>query len=520
MSEQSRPPIDLEAYFHNFRIHTIGINNRLTTPYGELPKVYMDWTASGLAYGHIERRILRKFLPRMANTHTDQTSDGEFMTKAYNKAKEKIKKSVGADPKKDILAVEGSGVTGAINKLQRIFGFKLEDQAKHFAAMTGSDIPFDWIAEEDKPLVVISSLEHHSNDTSWLETIAKVEKLPLTSDGNVDPEHLDDILRQNARRKMKFGSFTAASNVTGIRTPVHDLARVMHDHEGYIFVDYAAAAPYDEINMHPDDPEESLDAVFISPHKMLGGQQTPGLLVFNSQLYPLGVTPDRPGGGTVQYTTPWGVVKYHNDISIAEIEEREDGGTPPFIQTIRASLAFDLKDRMGVENIHAREQLLTDRLIDGLSDIPGIVVFQPDNRNRLGIVSHYYGDQAGAEFVPFDLATRLLNDKFGIEGRGGCSCAGTLGHCLLHIDKQRSRAITDKADTGDRSDIPGWVRLSVHPITEMEEVDFAIEASKQIAENGQGWGNDYVSIPRSNKYMHKSTDPEVLEAEVDKLLTL
>ncbi len=273
----------------------------------------------------------------------------------------------------------------------------------------------------------------------------------------------------------------------------------MHEHGGYCFVDYAASAPYVKIDMHPPDPLERLDAIFFSPHKFLGGPGASGVLVFNRNLYENEV-PDQPGGGTVDWTNPWGGRRY-----LPDIEEREDGGTPGFLQAIKAALSIELKERMGVEQMLAREQELLRYTLDGLRDIGGLRILAGHIEDRLGIVSFY------VEGLHYNLIVKLLNDRFGIQTRGGCSCAGTYGHYLLHVDPVRSKHITDMIDHGDLSEKPGWVRMSIHPTTTDEELGFIIDAIGKIVKHHGEWGRDYRYSPSRNEFLPLGGEPWVAE---------
>jgi selenocysteine lyase/cysteine desulfurase len=307
----------------------------------------------------------------------------------------------------------------------------------------------------------------------------------------VNPDELRKELEKYKDRSFKIGSFSACSNVTGIHTPYHELARVMHEHGGFCFVDFAANAPYEPVNMHPGDPMESLDAIFFSPHKFLGGPGSAGVMVFNRALYH-NTAPDNAGGGTVDWTNRWNKYKYIDDI-----EAREDGGTPGFLQSIRAAMAIKLKEEMGCENIRKREKEMLDKIFSEFRKIKGMNILAGNVEERIGSVSFYLED------IHFNLVVRLLNDRFGIQVRGGCSCAGTYGHYLLHVDFYTSNKITSKIDAGILEEKPGWVRMSIHPTMSDAEVDYIIDAVKQVAENGQEWGKDYDYDPYKNEFFHK-----------------
>ena len=481
----------LETYFEKFRKNVIGYNQPFDTPYGARHIIYADWTASGRLYLPIEEKLINRFGPFVGNTHTETTVTGTSMTKAYHLAHSIIKKHVHAGPD-DVIITPGSGMTGAVSKFQRILGFKVPEQLS----------PHLKIPDELRPVVFVTHMEHHSNHTSWLETIADVECILPDNKGLINLKNLDDLLNKYRHKKTKIASVTACSNVSGIRTCYHDVAKLIHQHGGYCFVDFACSAPYVNIDMHPDDPLEKLDAIYFSPHKFLGGPGSPGALIFDSKLYSNKV-PDVPGGGTVTWTNPWGEHHYFDDIEI-----REDGGTPPFLQTIKAALAIKLKEEMGVENMLRREEEIVDVLFPGLTRIDGLHILAGNIQNRLGVISFYIDD------VHFNLVVKLLNDYFGIQTRGGCSCAGTYGHYLLHIGPDVSHEITSRIDQGDYSEKPGWVRISIHPIMTNDEIDSIIQAVREIVRHHKTMSRDYHYDVHSNEYMHK--DENQIEKEMVK----
>ena len=470
----------LESMFEPFRRNIVGYDQKFRTPYGDQRIVYADWTASGRLYAPIERAMTETFGPFVGNTHSESNITGTSMTQAYHHAHAIIKKHINAGPD-DCLLHAGFGMTAAVNKLQRILGLKVPEQyAKKLS-----------LPAEQRPVVFVTHMEHHSNHTTWYETIADVVVIKQTDEGLVDLNDLKELLQKYKKRKLKIGSFSACSNVTGIETPYHAMAKLMHQHGGICFVDFAASAPYVSIDMHPADPLEKLDAVVFSPHKFLGGPGTSGILVFDSHLYHL-KSPDQPGGGTVLWTNPWGKYRYK-----PEIEEREDGGTPGFLQAIKSALAIQLKEEMGVEAMRGREEEIVRKVFEGMKNIPGAVILAGDIRQRLSMISFYF------EELHYNLVVKLLNDRFGIQMRGGCSCAGTYGHYLLHVDKYTSKRITDKIDHGDLSTKPGWVRMSVHPTTTDGEIDFILDALSQIRRNGSTWGADYSYDSQANEFRHK-----------------
>lgn len=497
----------LQDYFKPYREFIIGHDLYFESPYGRQKMIYADWTASGRAYKPIEDRISAEIMPLLGNTHTETTITGTAMTRAYEEAKQIIKKHVHADPD-DVLLFAGSGMTGAINKLQRLLGLRIPERIMDYVKPgklpaapetnpAGINIHSFFcnyldIDEALKPVIFVSQMEHHSNQTSWLETIAEVVIIENDDTGNICLLSLEKLLQQYSGRVNKIVAITGCSNVTGIQTPYHKVASLAHYYNGLCFVDFACSAPYVEINMHPINESEHLDAIFFSPHKFLGGQGTPGVLIFNKKLYK-NIVPDQPGGGTVTYTNPW---KHHEYIS--DIEHREDGGTPPFLQGIKAALAVKLKEEMGTVNMLQREEELLDILLKELSEVQGIEILEAANKKRLGVISFIIKN------THFNLVVKLLNDRFGIQTRGGCACAGTYGHHLLHLDEVHSYEILEEMHKGDLSCKPGWVRMSVHPTMTDEEVRFIAAAVKEVALHYTEWKTDYEYNTQTNEYRHKN----------------
>ena len=476
--------MNLETYFNQFREQIVGINQTFESPYGRQDLIYTDWTASGRLYHPIEDKMLHKFGPFVANTHTETATSGAAMTLAYHEARKIIKGHVHANDT-DVLITYGSGMTGVVNKFQRILGLKVSENLKDHTS----------IPEEIKPIVFISHMEHHSNQTSWLETIADVVIVPCNEEGLICLELFESCIKKHEHRKIKIVSMTSCSNVTGIKTPYHKVAKLIHGYNGLCFVDFACCAPYVHIDMHPKDQAESLDAIYFSPHKFLGGPGSAGVLVFNKRLYK-NTIPDNPGGGTVSYTNPWGQHDYFDDV-----ETREDGGTPAFLQTIRIALAVQLKEKMGTENIKNRENEINKVIFKTLEDLEGVKILAPNQKERLSIFSFYF------EKYHFNLVVKLLNDRFGIQTRGGCSCAGTYGHFLLNVNQETSNRIKDEILQGCNTDKPGWVRLSVHPTITNKEVAFVCAALKELSKNIESWSKDYEYHSIKNDYTHKTVKP-------------
>ena len=484
------PKSALENYFSKFRRNIIGHRQFFESSFGEKELIYADWTASGRAYRPIEEYIQNEIMPFVGNTHTETTVTGTLMSKAYEQAKIVIKQHVHAN-NDDILIFCGSGTTHAVNKLQRILGLRIPERIADYVEKGSEPLQLDELL---KPVVFVTHMEHHSNQTSWLETMATVEIINSDEDGNVDLTHFRNLLEQYKHRKNKIAAITACSNVTGIETPYHEIAKMIHEYDGLCFVDFACSAPYVNINMYPTKKDTYLDAIYFSPHKFLGGPGTPGVLIFNKKIYKNKI-PDQPGGGTVVYSNPWGKHEY-----VTDIEQREDAGTPPFLQGIKAAMCIRLKEQMGVENILRREEEILQIIFERFLKIRNVEVLEENIKKRLGVISFVV---TGAHY---NLIVKILNDRFGIQARGGCSCAGTYGHMLLHVDKKRSYEILNSIHSGNLLCKPGWIRLSVHPTMTNAEIDFIMDAGELTASNFAEWGEDYIYDAESNEYVFKGIE--------------
>ena len=480
--------MSLEKYFSDFRKNIIGREQFFTSPFGEKKIIYADWTASGRIYGPIEDKLRDEVFPFVANTHTETSTTGATMSLAFHEAMHIIKNHVGAN-ENDILISAGAGMTMLVSKFQRILGLKIHEKYQ------------DNIKIENRPIVFVTHMEHHSNQTSWIETIAEVVLIPHTKDGNVDLDGFKVLLNEYEDRELKIAAVTSCSNVTGVFSPYFKIAEIMHKNNGLCFVDFACSAPYIDINMHPKNKLQQLDAIYFSPHKFLGGPGSTGILVFNKDLYTNKV-PDTPGGGTVDWTNPWGEHKYVDDI-----EAREDGGTPAFLQTIKTALSIQLKEKMGVKNIIDREHELHEIIWEKFEKIENTHVLADNFSDRLGVYSFYIDD------LHFNLAVQLLNDKYGIQVRGGCSCAGTYGHMLLDVDINFSHNITDQIDEGDLSLKPGWVRMSIHPTMTDDEMHFIMNAIEDVAKKHKEIGADYTYNNQTNEFVYKDNSFSEMNGE-------
>ncbi|UGU15479.1 aminotransferase class V-fold PLP-dependent enzyme [Sinomicrobium kalidii] len=471
-------PVDLEQHFKTFRNHIIGNQCSFQSPYGEQKVLYADWIATGRLYGPIEDKIKDKLGPYLANTHSFSSETGKITTDLYREARNVIKKHVNAG-EDDVLVTTGSGMTGALACLQRIMGLR----------------KYRYRNPGDKPVVFITHMEHHSNHVPWLETHADVEVVPPDKHLKPDLSHLEKLLEKYKDRKLKIGSFTACSNVTGEIVDYKKWTQTMHTYGGLCFLDFAASAPYVPINMHPANEAGRLDAIFFSPHKFLGGPGACGVLIFNKKLYRNEV-PDRSGGGNVKWTDPWGGHSYFEDI-----ETREDGGTPGIIQTIRTALAIKLKEKMDPDLMALQEEKLLQQFYRELEDVPQIKYMDGCTAKRIGCVSF------NIEGIHYNLVVRLLNDRFGIQVRGGWSCASTYAHYLFGLDKAVSSSITGQIDQGNLSDKPGWVRISIHPTMNTDDIRYITGAIKEIIRHKDEWQKDYRYNPSNNEFEYIRDTP-------------
>lgn len=468
---------ELEQHFYKFRRNTIGVNHTFESAYGKQKLRYADWIAGGRLYTPIEDVMLHKIGPMIANTHSFSSETGKASTYAYQHARALIKKHVNAN-EQDCLVTTGTGMTAALNKLQRIMGLRSADNVYNVKLLY----------DDERPVVFITHMEHHSNQVPWHVTIADVVILPADKNNLVDPKILASEIKKYSNRSLKIGSFTACSNVTGIITPYHELAKIMHQHGGFCFVDFAASAPYVKIDMHPENPDEYLDAVFFSPHKFLGGPGTCGVLVFNEKLYKANF-PDNPGGGNVKCTNPWGGYHYSDAIEI-----KEDGGTPGFLQVMRTALCFELKEQMGIENMKNREKELLVLCYSELHKIENLSILGAIETERIGCVSFT------VENIHYNLIVRLLNDRFGIQVRGGWSCASTYAHYLFDINEEQSAVITNGILQKNLTNKPGWVRISLHPTMTNEELLFICHAIQKVALNYKDWQKSYQYNSCNNEF--------------------
>ncbi|TBW48730.1 aminotransferase class V-fold PLP-dependent enzyme [Marinobacter halodurans] len=445
----------------------IGEQHLMSTPFGERPLVYADYTASGRSLEMIESVIRHRVMPYYANTHTETSLTGAQTTAYREHARESIREAVGAT-RDDAVIFCGSGATAAIHKLIDILNLRLP------ADLDGQHRLSEHIPESDRPVVLIGPYEHHSNELPWRETIARVVRIPLDARGQLDLRALEAELERHAGRSRVIGSFSAASNVTGIRTDVEAVTRLLKQHGALAFWDYAAAGPYVGIDMQGDG-DHAKDAVFLSPHKFIGGPGTPGVLVVKKNLLNNRV-PAVPGGGTVSYVTS----ASHRYVS--NPERREEGGTPAIIESIRAGLVFRLQQAVGTDTIEAREQAFLKRALADWQRIDNLEILGPTDVPRLSIVS--FRVRHGERHLHYGFVVALLNDLFGIQARGGCACAGPYGHTLLNIDDATSQAIEAQVVAGEPLLRPGWTRLNFNYFIDEATFHYLVRAVTLVAEHG------------------------------------
>jgi selenocysteine lyase/cysteine desulfurase len=494
------------------RQQIVGVDSTFETPFGERLMVYCDYTASGRCIRFVES-YLQSLQRVYANTHTEDDITGRSMSQLLHEAEEAIKQSVNAGEQGRIIAC-GTGATGAIDKLQQILGVTLAPATRR---NLGEMLDDDDIAQT-QPVVFIGPYEHHSNELSWRQSLATTVQVRLDASGNIDLAHLEELLQDPRYKGRKLiGSFSAASNVTGIRSDVRKLAALLHKHGAIACFDFAASAPYVDIDMNPEPEyageDPSIDAVFISPHKFLGGPGSSGVLVFNERIYDRDLPPSVSAGGTVDY------VGMQDQDFIARIEEREKAGTPGVLQTLKAGLVFQIKDAVGTDVIHRREQEYASRALESWMENDRIEILgNPDPASRVGIISFNIKDESG-KYLHHKFLTVLLNDLFGIQSRAGCSCAGPYGHRLLDIDEGTSEKYRAAVQQGHCGLKPGWCRVGLHWVMDDAEANYVIEAVHFLAREGHNFLGLYDFDLATGTWNHKYATGVLPEFSLEEALS-
>jgi selenocysteine lyase/cysteine desulfurase/CRP-like cAMP-binding protein len=488
--------VDRQRLVEKIRASVIGDDAVLDGPFGGRRIVYADYTASGRALSFVEDFIREEVLPLYANTHTEASATGLQTTRLREDARRLIHRAV-AGSDEDVVVFTGSGATGAIDKLVQVLGLRIPAELDARYRLS------DAIPAEERPVVFVGPYEHHSNELPWRESIGDVVTIHEDPDGRVDLEQLEDELRRYADRSLKIGSFSAASNVTGIVTDVDRVAIVLHRHGALSCWDYAAAGPYLPIDMNasPDVPDGHLaykDAVFISPHKFVGGPGSPGVLVAKRSLFRNRV-PAVPGGGTIVFVSPTDH-SYHPDPVV-----REEGGTPPIVESIRAGLAFAVKEAVGAEEIRRREHDLVRRALDSWGANPRIEILGNPELERLAIVSLGLRHPRGLLHSNFVVA--VLNDLFGIQARSGCFCAGPYVHRMYPVDDVWSERMAAEAMLGHHGAKLSFVRVSFNYFVSQTVFDYIVEAVHLLADHGWKLLPLYRFDPNSGLWHHESGRP-------------
>lgn len=486
------------------RQNEVGRRACLETPYGRRLITSADLTATG-RYLHFVEAWVRRVRPFYANSHTAISSTGRVMTELREEARRVIRRAVNAGPHDEVLFV-GSGATAAVNKLVGLLGWRISEPLEREYGLSAQ------IPREARPVVFIGPYEHHSNELPWLESIAEVVSVELAPSGQVDLADLERKLQRFAgRRPLLLGAFSAASNVTGVVTDVRAVARVLHRHGALACFDYAAGGPYMPIDMHPADEAERIDALFLSTHKFIGGPEGSGLLVAHRDLFRTR-SPERPGGGTVDYVSSFERTSVDY---VGRLDEREEGGTPAILGDVRAGVGFLVKAMAGPERIFEHELSLAARALARLARHPRIRLLGPTDVPRLPIISF------NVEGLHHDFVSALLDHLFGIQNRAGCSCAGPYGHRLLGIDRARSEQYRRQIARGLLGLKPGWVRITLPWYASDEDVEFLLSAVEFVADHGHDFLTEYRLGWLDGVWRHVTrpmTDVRPLELTVEALV--
>ena len=498
-------PSDPAALIERIRASVIGDHEAVAGPFGLRRVTYADYTASGRALTFVEDYLRDAVLPLYANTHTESSGTGLQTSRFREDARAIIRSAVGGNADDHAVIFTGSGMTGAINLLVGVLELRIPAGLDERYGLRAH------IPANERPVILIGPYEHHSNELPWRESIADVIVIGEDADGRIDLARLAAALRETEGRPLRIGSFSAASNVTGILSDTRAISILLHRHGALSFWDFAAAGPYVEIEMDPRRPApdggapdgdadlDYKDAIVVSPHKFIGGPGTPGVLVARRELFRNRV-PTSPGGGTVAYVNPL------EHVYLDEPEHREEGGTPAIVESIRAGLVFALKEAVGVETIRRREEDFIDRAIASWSAEPGIGILGNPELPRLSIVSFTVRHEG--RYLHHNFVVAVLNDLFGIQSRGGCSCAGPYGHRLLGIDIETSHAFEREISRGCEGIKPGWVRVNFNYFISEAVFSYITDAVAMVARDGWRLLPWYRFEPATGMWRHAAGSPE------------
>ena len=438
----------------SLRAGLIGEGVQIDTPFGRKSLTYADYTASGRALVQVENFITQHVLPYYANSHTSSSFCGEYTSRLREDARKTIARYTNAGTDCSVI-YSGSGATSAINRLVALCGV--------------ANFP-----KSAQATVFIGPYEHHSNILPWRESGARVIEIGESREGGPDLDELEAKLIAYKDSPLLIGSFSAASNVSGILTDTDAVTTLLKNHGALAFWDYAGGAPYLPIDINPENGAQK-DAIILSPHKFPGGPGASGLLIVRNTAINA-TRPTWPGGGSVSYVSPWA----HDYLD--DVIEREEAGTPNLIGDIRAALVFIVKAAIGDDFIAKRDRLLRERAMAIWKNNPNLHLLGTDRPNRLPIFSFAIRDSGGG-YIHHQLFTRLLSDVSGIQARGGCVCAGPYGHILLGVARQRSEEIRQAILEGHEVDKPGWVRLNFSYLMDDKTADYIIKNVDALARN-------------------------------------
>ncbi len=462
--ELSNPDVILKL-----KTSVIGDDIQITTPFGKKPLVYADYTASGRALTQVEDFVMEHVLPFYANSHTESSYCGAYTTNLREEARQVIAQQTNAGEECTVI-FSGSGATSGVNRLVSLCCVA---------------------SQEKKPVVFIGPFEHHSNILPWRESGAEVVEIGEDEICGIDLGALEKELKMRADGRLMIGAFSAASNVTGILTDVDAVSKLLKQYNALSFWDYAGGAPYLDVDMNPGEGLEK-DAVFLSPHKFLGGPGASGLLIIRNSIIK-NQRPTWPGGGSVSYVSPWG----HDYLK--SVSEREEAGTPNIVGDIRAALVFMVKSAVGQDYIDARVRQLVDQALTVWNKNPAINVLAGNRFNRLPVFSFVFSDVDGKPYH-HQLATLLLSDLTGIQARGGCACAGPYGHRLLGVERVQSEHIRSEISDGREIEKPGWVRLNLSYLFSEQKVDYIIDEINKFPQNLEKYSRGYLGDMSTAKF--------------------